>query len=48
MHWDLLPFLYQNELKNDSPRNKFMPILFVAWGVIFIFAAITTIWMFFE
>ncbi|WP_319419451.1 glycosyltransferase family 39 protein [Pleurocapsa sp. FMAR1] len=48
LRWDFLPFLYQNDLKNDSSLNKFMPVLFGVWALIFIFAAITTAWIFFE
>ncbi len=48
LRWDFLPFLYQNDLKNDSSLNKFMPVLFGVWALIFLLAAIATAWMFFE
>ena len=48
MRWDLLPFLYQNDLKKNSYLNKFFLLLLVTWSFIFIFNTIATIQFFFK
>ncbi|MGF1591281.1 MAG: glycosyltransferase family 39 protein [Pleurocapsa sp.] len=46
--WDLLPFNLKTKLNTNSSLNKFVPILFIVWGVIFIAAVTTTVWIFIE
>jgi len=48
MRWDLLPFLYQNDLKDNSDLNKFLPLSSIIWGLIFIFNTFITVRFFFE
>ena len=44
--WNLLPFLYQDRIGNNSTLNKFIPILFLLWILIFILAIFSTAWIF--
>ncbi|MGF1542578.1 MAG: hypothetical protein ACFCU5_19395 [Pleurocapsa sp.] len=46
MSWDLLPFKLKNKLGANSPFNKFIPILFVFWGLILVFTITMTLWIF--
>ena len=46
--WNLLPFRYQNKIQPYSYLKKFIPMLFIAWSIIFIAAISTTIWIFIE
>lgn len=46
INWEFLPFRLQARQNDDSSLNKFMPILFIFWGLIFILAVTATAWMF--
>ena len=44
--WNILPFLYRDKLDSDSRLNKLIPLLMVAWSLIFILAVTSTVWIF--
>ena len=44
--WNILPFRYQIILQDNPPLNRFLPLLGIIWGLIFISATVSTIWIF--